>query len=101
MHAIIIHSLQLKLPRSDGHVKLPATVPDTITTWVGQGVALSKEEGIGFSNMVSLKVFKDFFVSLELPYSVNFGETVVIKPVIFNFLKKSVLVRIRTCICNI
>ena len=79
-------------PRTDGHGKLPSTVPDTITTWVGQGVALSKEEGIGFSNMASLTVFKSFFVSLELPYSVNFGETVTIKPVVFNYLSRNVLV---------
>ena len=78
--------------RTDGHGKLPSTVPDTITTWVGQGMALSKEEGIGFSNMASLTVFKSFFVSLELPYSVNFGETMTIKPVVFNFLSRDVLV---------
>ena len=82
-------------PRTDGHGKLPSTVPDTITTWVGQGVALSKEEGIGFSNMASLTVFKSFFVSLELPYSVNFGETLTIKPVVFNFLTNSVMVCVR------
>ena len=80
------------LSRSDGHGKLPSTVPDTITTWVGQSVALSKKEGIGFSDMASLRVFKSFFVSLELPYSVNFGETVTIKPVVFNYLSKNVLV---------
>ena len=78
--------------RTDGHGKLPSTVPDTITTWVGQGMALSKEEGIGFSNMASLTVFKSFFVSLELPYSVNFGETMTIKPVVFNFLSRDALV---------
>ena len=73
-------------PTSDEGVSIvDATAPDTITTWHGEAVALSKREGIGFSELTPLTVYKPFFVSLELPYSVNYGESVIIKPVLFNF----------------
>ena len=73
-------------PTSDKGVSIvDATAPDTITTWHGEAVALSKGEGIGFSELTPLTVYKPFFVSLELPYSVNYGESVIIKPVLFNF----------------
>lgn len=40
------------------------------------------------------KVFKKFFVSLNLPYSVKRGEAVLIQIVIFNYLPKTVTTKV-------
>ena len=62
-----------------------SVVPDTITSWVAEGVALSHGEGLGVSPPSELTVLKPFFVSLDLPFSINFGETVTIIPLVFYF----------------
>ena len=82
--------LFISSPSNDGIGRVDTTAPDTITTWHGEAVAMSRNMGIGFSELKKLTVYKPFFVSLELPYSVNFGEKVVIKPVVFNFWEKGV-----------
>jgi prenyltransferase beta subunit len=79
---------------NDGIGRVDTTAPDTITTWHGEAVAMSRNMGIGFSELTKLTVYKPFFVSLELPYSVNFGEKVVIKPVVFNFWEEDVEVKL-------
>lgn len=60
-------------------------VPDTITTWNAEAIAINKETGIGISPLTQLVVKKDVFVSLELPFSIIFEETVTITPIVFNF----------------
>ena len=62
-----------------------STAPDTITTWNAEAFALNQLTGLGISQRAQLTVAKDFFVSLELPYSVNFGETVTVIPLVFYF----------------
>ena len=64
---------------------MDSIVPDTITSWVAEAFALSRETGLGISPKRELVVSKPFFVSLELPFSINFGETVTIIPLVFNF----------------
>ena len=65
--------------------RLNSTVPDTITTWVAEAFALSADNGLGLSSLVELTVSKPFFASLELPFSVNFGETVTVVPLVLYF----------------
>ena len=62
-------------------------IPDTITTWTAEAIAVSPQKGLGISLEQSLTVKKQLFVSLELPYSVNWGETVTLTPVVFNLLR--------------
>ena len=69
----------------NGVARLNSTVPDTITTWVAEAFALSADNGLGLSSLVELTVSKPFFASLELPFSVNFGETVTVVPLVFYF----------------
>lgn len=64
---------------------LNSIAPDTITTWLGEAYSLSKGAGLGISRQSQITVSKPFFVSLELPFSVNFGETVTITPLVFFF----------------
>ena len=63
----------------------PTTTPDTITKWTAEAFALSPSTGVGISPLAYLTVKKLLFVSLELPYSLNWGETVRLVPLIFNF----------------
>ena len=72
--------------------ELTSKVPDTITTWNAEAFAISNQTGLGISPLVQLTVKKDMFVSLELPYSVIFGEAVTITPLVFYFGDKKEIV---------
>ena len=74
--------------------RLNSTVPDTITTWVAEAFSLSEDSGLGLSRLLELTVSKPFFASLELPFSVNFGETITITPLVFYFGRRRI-VRVR------
>ena len=63
----------------------PVTVPDTITSWVMQAIAVSNTTGFGVTPPFSLKVFKPFFVSIKLPYSAQRGEQVSVIATVFNY----------------
>ena len=73
---------------SSGIAEIPSEVPDTITTWNAEAFAINRRTGLGISTLTELTVKKDLFVSLELPYSVIFGEMVTITPIVFYFGKK-------------
>ena len=57
-------------------------------------MALSPTVGLSVSSTASLIVKKTLFASLELPYSINWGETVTVVPVIFNFHNDSATIRV-------
>ncbi|XP_033103838.1 CD109 antigen-like, partial [Anneissia japonica] len=70
----------------DGTVSVTAKVPDTITSWIGSAFALSSDTGLGIVPTTSMvTVFKPFFVSLNLPYSVIRGENLVLEVLVFNY----------------
>ncbi|KAL3843233.1 hypothetical protein ACJMK2_021177 [Sinanodonta woodiana] len=71
---------------ANGTAKLTQIVPDTITEWVANAFALNANSGLGIAAMTAnLTVFQNFFVSLQLPYSVVRGEEVVIQANVFNY----------------
>ena len=70
-------------------------VPDTLTTWFAEAYGLHATAGLGIARQAQLTVVKQFFVSLELPFSVNFGEAVTITPLVFNLLRKTPTVTVR------
>ena len=74
-------------------LSIESIVPDTITSWVAEAFAFSTTNGLGIAAQTSLTVAKPFFVSLELPFSINYEEEVTIVPLVFNFLSKRVKVR--------
>ena len=43
-------------------------MPDTITTWVMQAVAINNKTGLGLATPLNIVVFKEFFVSVKMPY---------------------------------
>ena len=70
-------------------------VPDTITTWVANGFAMSSVYGMGLSSQTRLKAFQPFFVQMTLPYSVIRGEEIPITVTVFNYLFSCVPVSVR------
>ena len=104
--------------RFDGKTTIRKQVPDTITSWVISGFSVDPLFGLGLSdtprkvwdvtslffwhlqnvcwflNVImcilfpQLRVFRPFFVSLDLPYSVIRGEIVAIPIVVFNYMNK-------------
>lgn len=80
---------------ADGTATISTTVPDTITSWVASAFAVSPTAGLGVSSdTAKLKVFRPFFVSLNLPYSVVRGEQVVLQAIVFNYMQTDQDVRV-------
>ena len=70
---------------ANGLAELAVTVPDTITTWVLQAVAVNSVTGFGMAKPLNLLASQEFFVSLKLPYSAQRGEQVSIMATVFNY----------------
>ncbi|RWS07221.1 thioester-containing protein-like protein, partial [Dinothrombium tinctorium] len=71
-----------------GKASFTSNVPDTITSFFISAFALNEETGLGLSDLkTSVKVFRPFFVKLNLPYSVIRGETVAIQVTVYNYMK--------------
>ncbi|XP_063973145.1 CD109 antigen-like isoform X2 [Diachasmimorpha longicaudata] len=74
-----------------GETILRKTVPDSITSWVITAFSVDSTYGLGLIEAPrKLKVFKPFFVSVDLPYSVMRGEIVAIPIVVFNYMDRDV-----------
>ncbi|XP_070523106.1 CD109 antigen isoform X3 [Cardiocondyla obscurior] len=75
----------------NGKAELRRTVPDSITSWVLTAFSVNDAHGLGLiEEPRKLKVFKPFFISVDLPYSVIRGEIVGIQIVVFNYMNKDV-----------
>lgn len=64
-----------------------SVVPDTVTSWMVDGFALSPTLGLGV--MKQPRVFtvnQPFYIIADLPYSIKRDEVVVIQVTVFNFL---------------
>ena len=71
---------------SDGSPEtLTLAAPDTITSWILSGVAVSSGTGLGISAASTVKVFKPFFLEMKLPYSIVRGETFELVVGVYNY----------------
>nr|CAD2188921.1 unnamed protein product [Meloidogyne enterolobii] len=71
-----------------GEAVYETTVPDTITSWICSAFAINEENGLGLApSQLKLRVFRPFFLRLELPYSVKRGEKMALQVLIFNYLE--------------
>lgn len=70
---------------SQGFMQMPVTVPDTITTWIMQAVAINNNTGLGLATPLRIVGSRKFFVSLRIPYSVKRGEQVAVLATVFNY----------------
>ncbi|KAJ8042376.1 hypothetical protein HOLleu_13412 [Holothuria leucospilota] len=76
---------------ANGQLIVRTTTPDTITSWILSAFAVSMSDGLGISEMpAETTVFKPFFVSLNLPYSMVRGETLVLQANVFNYFDKDI-----------
>ncbi|NXF37415.1 CO4A protein, partial [Nyctibius bracteatus] len=78
--------------KNPGNHSVENFAPDSITAWEVQAISISPEKGFCVADPHTFVVFKDFFVSLRLPYSVKRHEQLEIKAVIYNYLPKDLKV---------
>ncbi|KAG7220574.1 hypothetical protein INR49_018011, partial [Caranx melampygus] len=65
------------------------TVPDSITTWTATAFVMSDNLGLGIvKKPAELKVFQDFFLSLNLPAYIIRGEELLLEIILFNYLQQ-------------
>ncbi|KAG7491358.1 hypothetical protein MATL_G00002840 [Megalops atlanticus] len=67
---------------------------DSITTWEITAVSLSKTHGICVADPLEMRVRKDFFIDLKLPYAAVRNEQLEIKAVLYNYLEEKITVRV-------
>ncbi|KAH9514215.1 hypothetical protein Btru_028392 [Bulinus truncatus] len=80
---------------ANGSASITATVPDTITSWVASAFAINSASGLGVApTQAHLRVFRPFFVSLNLPYSVTRGEHLALQANVFNYMTEDMQVRV-------
>ncbi|XP_052132261.1 CD109 antigen [Frankliniella occidentalis] len=76
---------------ADGRASIRRAVPDSITSWVVTAFAVDPLYGLGLTPQPSkLTVFRPFFVTVDLPYSVVRGEVVSLPIVVFNYMDRDV-----------
>ncbi|XP_066596179.1 CD109 antigen-like isoform X2 [Prorops nasuta] len=76
----------------EGRTELRRAVPDSITSWILTAFSVNDVHGLGLIEQPrKLKVFRPFFLSMDLPYSVIRGETVAIPIVVFNYMNKDLI----------
>lgn len=62
-------------------------MPDSITSYVVQGVSMNQNDGMGLTvTEPKIQVFLPFFISMEFPYSIKRGEILIQTLVIHNYL---------------
>jgi CD109 antigen len=61
------------------------TIPDTITSWIVTGFGVSETAGLGVAEKSSILAFQDFFIKLQLPYSIKQGEMFKLQATIYNY----------------
>ncbi|XP_074067794.1 LOW QUALITY PROTEIN: complement C5 [Macrotis lagotis] len=64
--------------------RFPLTLPDSLTTWEIQAIGIS-DKGICVADPLQVKVMKDIFLEMHIPYSVVRGEQIQIKGTIYNY----------------
>lgn len=62
-------------------------VPDSITSWIITGFSVSPDTGLGLTQQqTKLTVFRPFFVTTNLPYSIKRGEVTTLSILVFNYM---------------
>lgn len=85
---------------ADGRFEMGFTMPDTITTWVMQAVAINNKTGLGLATPLNIVVFKEIFVSVKMPYSVKKGEQISLLATVYNYHSEEIRVRLETKKCR-
>ncbi|XP_033029165.1 A.superbus venom factor 1-like [Lacerta agilis] len=67
---------------------------DSITTWEVLAVSISNKKGICVAEPYEIRVMKDFFIDLRLPYSIVRNEQVEIRAILYNYANRPINVRV-------
>uniref|UniRef100_A0A8C0HHZ4 Anaphylatoxin-like domain-containing protein n=1 Tax=Chelonoidis abingdonii TaxID=106734 RepID=A0A8C0HHZ4_CHEAB len=67
---------------------------DSVTTWEVLAVSLSETKGICVADPYEIKVMKNFFIDLRLPYTVVRNEHVEIQAILYNYQEQNLKVRL-------
>ncbi|XP_063290069.1 alpha-2-macroglobulin-like protein 1 isoform X2 [Pelobates fuscus] len=78
---------------TDGHEHLNITTPNSVTSWVTDVFCLGSS-GYGETEPVELTTFKPYFLDLSLPYSVVQGEAFTLTALVYNYLKRCIVVSV-------
>lgn len=68
-------------------------MPHSITTHVIQAVSLSSADGLCIADSAEILVYQDFFVDVDLPYSIVRMEQTEIRATIYNYRNTTLPVR--------
>ena len=79
---------------SNGENILPLEAPHTITTWIAETVCTDIVNGAQVSEKANLLVIQDFFVDINIPYSIKRGEQFPLNVSIFNFIDQKLPMKI-------
>ncbi|RXN18763.1 complement C4-like protein [Labeo rohita] len=80
---------------SSGIIRHDVIAPDSITTWEVQAVGMSPTKGFCIAEPKPLRAFKDFFLSVNLPYSVKRNEQLQVKAVVYNYKEEDLKVAVQ------
>lgn len=73
-------------PDSGGQVVIPATVPDTLTTWITTGFSIHPDLGLSITEKpTELVVKRPMFVTLDLPMTIIRGENYCFTATVFSY----------------
>ncbi|XP_072487882.1 complement C5 [Notamacropus eugenii] len=64
--------------------RFPLILPDSITTWEIEAIGIS-DKGICVAEPFEVKVMKDIFLEMQIPYSVVRGEQIQVKGTVYNY----------------
>ncbi|XP_055487446.1 complement C4-like [Leucoraja erinacea] len=75
-----------------GNHRITSDIPDSITTWEIQAVGMFENQGFCVEEPKKMKVFRPFFLSMNLPYSVKRNEQMIVKVTLYNYSPQTVSV---------
>lgn len=70
----------------NGFKEITRRIPDSMTSWVISAFSMHKSHGLALAKPIELVVSNQFFVSLNLPYSMRFGEILKLDIIVFNMM---------------
>nr|BAU69621.1 C42 [Sphyrna zygaena] len=77
-----------------GDHKIRNYMPDSITTWEIQAVGMFANKGFCVAEPKMIKVFRPFFISMKLPYSVKRNEQLELTVTLYNYLNEDLEVAV-------
>uniref|UniRef100_A0A8C0QSD1 C4a anaphylatoxin n=1 Tax=Chelonoidis abingdonii TaxID=106734 RepID=A0A8C0QSD1_CHEAB len=81
--------------KNPGQHRITNAIPDSITTWEIQAISISPQKGFCIADPKTFTVFRDFFVSIRLPYSVKRYEQLEVKAVVYNYLSEDLKITVK------